>query len=226
MSVAKKRTSGGETGSREKIKNHGWFFRGGSASRRRSIDVQDVSRDHEAYLDDGVQELLGLAARLDDVVPFGLRVVVGVVRAFASVPLRRGGSGSGTNATVGVRRSRGESRRRASRETRGTHLRGVGLLHVGLPLLHDLLLCVWSGEKEARRRGGSASGGCGRRGARRASFAREANRPESRAIAVFARGTKRWRSRARGRRRAPSATLSRSLRGSSGARVRGHRGRA
>ena len=90
MSVAKKRRSGGESGSLEKIKN-----RGGSASRRRSIDVQDVSRDHEAYLDDGVQELLGLAARLDDVVPFGLRVVVGVVRAFASVPLRMGVSGQG-----------------------------------------------------------------------------------------------------------------------------------
>ena len=54
-----------------------------------------------AYLDDGVQELLGLAARLGDVVAFGVRVVVGVVRAFASVPLRMGVSGQGRTRRSG-----------------------------------------------------------------------------------------------------------------------------
>jgi hypothetical protein len=54
-----------------------------------------------AYLDDGVQELLGLAAGLDDVVAVGVRVVVGVVRAFASVPLRMGVSGQGRTRRSG-----------------------------------------------------------------------------------------------------------------------------
>jgi hypothetical protein len=54
-----------------------------------------------AYLDDGVQELFGLAAGLDDVVAVGVRVVVGVVRAFASVPLRMGVSGQGRTRRSG-----------------------------------------------------------------------------------------------------------------------------
>ena len=110
------------------------------------------------------------------------------MKEFASVPLRRG---------VGQKRTRRSgfgvpeaSRDAAHRAKRGNRTRGRPM---SACRLHDLLLCVWSGEKEARRRGGSAGG----REARDGPPARRRTDPSAR-HRVFARGKKRWRSRARG----------------------------
>ena len=78
-------------------------------------------RGRGAHLDDGVEELLGLAARLEDVRSVGARIVVGVVRALAVVPLRvreAKGQGSGISAGGRPEAGRGEGVRARDRETR------------------------------------------------------------------------------------------------------------
>ena len=65
---------------------------------RRSIYVdlltggKDLSASLGAYLYDGLEQLLGLAARLHHVLALSLGVVVGVMRTLALVPLRCDGA--------------------------------------------------------------------------------------------------------------------------------------
>ena len=208
----KKRTSFREPVLAKKYKTR-LVFRGGSASRRRFIDVQDVSRDHEAYLDDGVW-VFGLAVALTTSFPWlAGRSRGGAV--FGSVPLRRG-SGQNERDGVGVVFPRRVVTLRIARNA-GNEPAGVGS-SMSACCFCMIFSCVFgAARRKFRRRGGSAGGG-GREARRARSPGGEPTRvarhrgfrAEEEEVAV-----------ARGAHTAPSATLSRSLRGSSGARVRG-----
>ena len=117
---------------------------------RRSIYVylltggKDLSASLGAYLYDGLEQLLGLAARLHHVLALSLGVVVGVMRTLALVPLRRDGARErGVRRAALLERAIGRTREigpPGGSISRGTHLRGVGFLDGVLPFLHDCFL--------------------------------------------------------------------------------------